>query len=738
MSRGKLLVSLALKESEFVELNAKLGESSDNSKCSDIQNKLGPDGTFDCKESICNQDSPKYEPVYAELTPVKLYEQSTAIENENAGFISLQPFFAHSQHFTLLPSASCSTEYSEIPQERTIKILQDIVVQKGNDNLDNNGSTQLMQEETGIEGIVDVNTEVIEKGEGKEISEATDEEEYKSSTGKNKQKRKLGSGCNEKCAFKCRENLSTEERQRILTSFWQLGDITRQREFILRHITPIEPKYRYPKPNSHRKKNNAYHFSVASKQIRVCKKFFNETLNISDMMIRTAIKKTKNGVLKDDNRGKHSKKNKISEYLVTGVKEHIESIPTVESHYLRAQTKRKFFDGSLNLSTLYRLYTEKCITDNKPYVKYFHYARIFNYEYNIGFHSPKKDQCSLCTAFINSTVKEKEDMERVYKTHHEQKNLSREEKKKDIQAASLDPSVLVAVYDLQAVLPSPCGTTSDFFYKSKLSTLNLTFFNIVKKLGYCYVWDETIAKRGANEIGSFVLHFLSNFCTTYHSMIFYSDNCCGQNKNKFIAATYLYALNKWKHIHSITHKYLITGHTQNEGDSMHSTIEKEKKRMLKSNNTINVPAQWIPLIALSKKKSPPYAVYEVTQRDVYDIKVLCGNTGKNYSIDVDGKKVNWNQIKIIHFEKTHPKTIFFKTDYSQQYYNRILVDHRQRKPTISFKDIKLKCAYDRPLPISKKKYNGLMELCSKKALPLQYHQFYKNLPHEKTDKSDND
>ncbi|XP_031329124.1 uncharacterized protein LOC116160125 [Photinus pyralis] len=237
-------------------------------------------------------------------------------------------------------------------------------------------------------------------------------------------------------------------------------------------------------------------------------------------------------------------------------------------------------------------------------------------------------------------------MERVYKTHHEQKNLSREEKKKDIQAASLDPSVLVAVYDLQAVLPSPCGTTSDFFYKR---------------------------------------------------------------------------------------------HTQNEGDSMHSTIEKEKKRMLKSNNTIiNVPAQWIPLIALSKKKSPPYAVYEVTQRDVYDIKVLCGNTGKNYSIDVDGKKVNWNQIKIIHFEKTHPKTIFFKTDYSQQYYNRILVDHRQRKPTISFKDIKLKCAYDRPLPISKKKYNGLMELCSKKALPLQYHQFYKNLPHEKTDKSDND
>lgn len=59
-------------------------------------------------------------------------------------------------------------------------------------------------------------------------------------------------------------------------------------------------------------------------------------------------------------------------------------------------------------------------------------------------------------------------------------------------------------------------------------------------------------------------------------IIFYSDNCSGQNKNKFIACLYLYA-SLVLNIYTIRHKFLIVGHTQNEGDSMHSVIEGQKK-----------------------------------------------------------------------------------------------------------------------------------------------------------------
>lgn len=64
-------------------------------------------------------------------------------------------------------------------------------------------------------------------------------------------------------------------------------------------------------------------------------------------------------------------------------------------------------------------------------------------------------------------------------------------------------------------------------------------------------------------------------------IVFYSDNCCGQQKNSFVLGMYLYAVQTLK-IKSITHKFLIKGHTQNEGDNVHSVIEKSVKKSLKS------------------------------------------------------------------------------------------------------------------------------------------------------------
>lgn len=63
---------------------------------------------------------------------------------------------------------------------------------------------------------------------------------------------------------------------------------------------------------------------------------------------------------------------------------------------------------------------------------------------------------------------------------------------------------------------------------------------------------------------------------------------------------YLYAGQHLK-IKSISHKFLIKGHTQNEGDSVHSVIEKSVTRALKS-GPVYVPAQFITLIQNAKKE----------------------------------------------------------------------------------------------------------------------------------------
>lgn len=52
-------------------------------------------------------------------------------------------------------------------------------------------------------------------------------------------------------------------------------------------------------------------------------------------------------------------------------------------------------------------------------------------------------------------------------------------------------------------------------------------------------------------------------------LIFYSDNCNGQNKNRFIYSMYMYIV-MFLDVSEIIHKFLTTGHTQMPVDSMHS------------------------------------------------------------------------------------------------------------------------------------------------------------------------
>lgn len=127
-------------------------------------------------------------------------------------------------------------------------------------------------------------------------------------------------------------------------------------------------------------------------------------------------------------------------------------------------------------------------------------------------------------------------------------------------------------------------------YKRRLASYNLTFYYVKNGDAACYVWNEIIVEQGANEVGSCVLNFshtyilmaLKNLSDNYLRSIFNSDNCDGQNKNKFITSLYFYlffavlALNT----QSIRNEFLIVRQTQNEGGFLHSVIEKQKSKSI--------------------------------------------------------------------------------------------------------------------------------------------------------------
>ena len=431
--------------------------------------------------------------------------------------------------------------------------------------------------------------------------------------------RKIKPPCSDKCKLECVKNIDEQERMKIFEDFWALNSLDKQRNYIAALTSTVQTKYRYVREggsNKRRAHNVAYHFKITvGDKIRVCKTFFKNTLDINDRPIRTVLEKKNKvaqNVLEEDLRGKHGNHKTVDEDIRKGIKDHINSIPRVESHYLRAHTTRSFIDGSRSIADIHRDYVQHCKENDLPFGNYTLFYRIFTEEFNISFFTPKKDQCDLCFEYGNATIEAKEALKERYDNHLIEKQLSRNEKIND----KANNDAVVAVYDLQAVLQLPKGDISLFYYKSKLNVLNLTIYDIKTNKCECYVWDETNGNRGVNEIGSCVLDYISeiNENRTEKEIIFWSDNCAGQQKNKFMIALYLYAVNRFENIHAITHKFLIKGHTQNEGDSAHSLIERQMKRLLKS-GPIYVPESFVTAIRMARKTGTPFSVHEMMYSD---------------------------------------------------------------------------------------------------------------------------
>lgn len=219
-----------------------------------------------------------------------------------------------------------------------------------------------------------------------------------------------------------------------------------------------------------RDNNNAFYFTVSGIKTRVCKIFFKNTLAINNRPIETALKKKNkycNITTMKDNRGQHANRYKVDENIKNSVKTFIEAIPKIESHYIRANSRRHYIDGSKAITDLHRDYVADCKSKNVPFANYFMFYRIFTQDYNISFFVPKKDLCDVCEAYRNSTDEVKELFKESYETHQNEKVLSRAGKENDKNNSEL----LVAVYDLQAVFQCPKRDISVFYYKSKLNVL---------------------------------------------------------------------------------------------------------------------------------------------------------------------------------------------------------------------------------------------------------------------------
>lgn len=539
--------------------------------------------------------------------------------------------------------------------------------------------------------------------------------------------------CN--CRLKCFDKIMDTERITLFNHFWNLTDLEMQRAYIRCSMREVKPKYKYTNAEKPRLPNNAFYFTVNGNHIRVCKKYFINTLDISDRQLRTVKKKTNSqGFVEQDRRGKHDNRKKVKPELLQDIKDYINSIPRIESHYLRATTSKEYISESKTITDLWKDFNQQQKEKSRPECDYWLFINTFNKDFNISFFQPKKDRCETCLAYELAPVNSKMELKTSYDNHLVEKELCRQEKRTDRE--NIDKTHICAVFDLQSVML--CPSPSYFYYSSKINCLDFTITELNKTQSevnraygdvFCYFWDETQGQRGANEIGSCILDYLNNLSLNHPNeelnITFYSDNCTGQNKNKTIAALYSYAVAHFENIQTITHKYLIKGHTQNEADNVHSLIEKEIKKNEKA-GPIYIPYQYVTLIKNARKSGKPFIVKELNYDFFFNLKKLQELWGYNFNEDCEKKIIRWNDIKNLKFIKEETFIFYYKTSYKQAKFTAVNIRNK-RKKMVNVNEITIEKLYTQALNLNEKKKKDLKDLVRKNQIPSYYASFYNSL-----------
>ena len=302
-------------------------------------------------------------------------------------------------------------------------------------------------------------------------------------------------------------------------------------------------------------------------------------------------------------------------------------------------------------------------------------------------------------------------------------------KRQHADRAKNDKDFVTCNFDLEAVLYSPLFFSKPIFYKRKLAMYNFTVYEVAKKNGFCYMWDETQGKRGANEIATCLEMFINNIPKNVQHLSLFSDNCPGQNRNCIVASMLYRSLFKHENLQSIGLTFLEVGHTHMECDSMHAAIENASRHA-----KIFIPNDWFNIVTLAKKKGEPYKVHRLNHNDFKNYKDYRENCMPNTRIGTDGSILNWKTVKSVYFQKRHPQKLFYKNEYWDQDYKELEI-RQQRKGRTSVTgepttvNEELKQLYDAPLKIDDKKYKDLQDLCKDDVVPNLYHEYYKKLPH---------
>lgn len=578
---------------------------------------------------------------------------------------------------------------------------------------------------------------------------------YVTLSGKVKEARKLQENpCKEKkCFRKCHE-ITEERRRSIFDYFWALTD-EKKRDWIVQCCRPTEIKRKKTKNIASRRMTTyEYFINEGEGRRQVCQQFILKTLDISQTFVLYNISHAKEGLSSHESRTRTAP-DKYDEDTKLYARTYIETLPALPSHYSRKDSKKLYLPEQFrNTSNLYRLYVKNCQETSKTYISEKLFKNLFN-EYNLAFHVPKKDKCLFCTKNENNpNITTNEEL----KSHLLEKDATYK-RFKIHQNIKPDDTLIVASFDLQKVLATPCGESMMLYYSRKYAVYNFTVYESRTQNGYCYTWGESDGKRGSCEIATCLLRYLKEVDSKgVKTLLLYCDNCAGQNKNKVILSMIKHFLKQSKNLQVVQLNYLLAGHTYMPVDSMHAVIEREVKKLI-----VWAPSQWPTFMESSRKQPQPYSVNVVEHTEFIDFNNLADMEFTPATLK--DKDLRMKSIRVCTFKKGSLDRMEVKYTMSENgttHYIELAkqsqgkgkgkgigkrtitrgkqkkkLDNTNRNPAestscnmIQSNVDNLPYLYKERLPISIPKYKDLKKLCDSGIIPKRFHAEYLNLPYK--------
>lgn len=253
------------------------------------------------------------------------------------------------------------------------------------------------------------------------------------------------------CRSKCKSKIDINLQTTLFNTFWSLKSHDRQVSYISSLICVSSKKTSRkrrttPEKQKDRVTNYCYFIPMDKDLVKICKICFLKVFSITPKFVRSICNQKLTSPAhktSPDKRGRTAPPNKKSPQNIKSVLDHINKLPSYESHYCRKQTTKKYLPPHYTLQLAYDDY-KKSVNDPVSLTLYQNYFK----KSGLKIKNPKKDTCSKCDSLtieasnISCTDERKVELFNERKKHHDEAQYAYESKRKDAGIISNDTCVL--------------------------------------------------------------------------------------------------------------------------------------------------------------------------------------------------------------------------------------------------------------------------------------------------------